>query len=276
MTAVTIQPTECITFPRSGHHLLVRLLKQYFGDDMLGYSESYTDPNRRLELDPSVRFQKNHDLQLGTSVRDDRRYIVQIRYPIDSLVSWYKWECENRRATDSPDAWVNFALQKTSFWMQFYRKWVLDYIPGRLIVNYADLLTKPDEALRRVVEHLTDETPDEARIAECCANEEIRQRNHYRGFKYYGESFFGMLKGLYAAVPGIDLASDRLVIPVESDGDDKSHDQTGAIVHELRQASRLINDLAERVNLNSAPASGSANPVNGAGVTSEPTVPAGV
>lgn len=209
---ITLHRTECITFPRSGHHLLHDLLARYFREGELRYCEMYKQPRLRLDVEPRTNFQKNHDLQLATPIRSDRRYVVQVRYPVDAIISWYKMACAET-LQDSPLNWTSYALQAASFWLRFYRKWVLNEVPERLVVNYSDVLANPHAALRDVVMFLGDAQPDAGRIARACNAEPIQQRNFYRSFKYYGPVFFEMFKGMFATTPGIDLERDGLEVP---------------------------------------------------------------
>ncbi|MHC4948121.1 MAG: sulfotransferase domain-containing protein [Planctomycetota bacterium] len=239
MDDIEIRRTECVCYPRSGHGLLQKILTRYFGPETLVYCESYRDPHRMLDHDPETNYQKNHDLELNTPIRDDRQYLVQIRYPIESIVSWYRLACEQDGMEDAPAVWTSFAIQKASFWMGFYRRWVLDHVPRRLIVNYADLVDEPVGTVTRVVRFLGDDAPDRARIEASCAAEGVARRSFVRAFKYYGPAFFSLFKGLFASVPGVDIARDELVVP---GGDD---DALGRAVAEAVLALRRSgHDLA--------------------------------
>lgn len=241
MSTPLIHRTQCVSFPRSGHHLLERLLHSYFGDERWRYCESYEDSGRTLDNDPETNFEKTHDLDLATEARDDRHYLVQIRYPIESLVSWYRWSCDRQGAEDSPGAWVNFAIQRSAFWMMFYRKWVLNHVPNRLIVNYADLVGAPAETVMRVVQFLGDDAPDRTRIEAICDAADIGVKHHFRGFKHYGPEFFNMLRWLYAAVPGVDIESDTLTV-IES-----SKAPLASMTFEIRSVASQLSDLAGRI-----------------------------
>lgn len=177
------------------------------------YCEQYVRPEGRLDLDPATRFQKNHDFDLDTPVKADRQYLVQIRYPLDSLVSLFKLNVEQNGMPDTPASWTNFAVNKTGYWMRFYKKWVLDHVEHRMVVNYTDLVADPAGVLTRVVGFLGDERPDTERINAICAAEDIRVRHDYRCFKHYGAQFFALLKGFFCAVPGVDVEADRLIVP---------------------------------------------------------------
>lgn len=237
-----VHRTECVSFPRSGHHLLEGLLLRYYGEQGMRYCEQYAHPERRLDLDPETRFQKNHDFDLDTPIRRDRRYLVQIRYPLDSLVSLFKLNVTQAGIPDNGANWTNFAINKTGYWMRFYKKWVLDHVDGRLVVNYADLVDRPEAMLTAVVRFLGESEPDLGRIREACAAEPIQVRNDYKCFKHYGAQFFALLKDHFCAVPGVDVAHDRLVLPESVDP------LRGQLAQDLRAAAESLRALAYRLD----------------------------
>ncbi|MBL9119096.1 MAG: sulfotransferase domain-containing protein [Phycisphaerae bacterium] len=237
-----VHRTECVSFPRSGHHLLEGLLLRYFGEQGMRYCEQYAHPERRLDLDPETRFQKNHDFDLDTPIRSDRQYIVQIRYPLDSLVSLFKLNVKQSGLPDTPAAWTNFAINKIGYWMRFYKKWVLDHVDRRLVVNYADLVDEPVAMLTQVVCFLGETEPDMDRIREACAAESIHVRNDYKCFNHYGAQFFTLLKGYFCAVPGVDVEADRLLIPQQQPT------ESGRLAREMRDTAEALRRLAFQVD----------------------------
>lgn len=148
-----IRRTECMTYPRSGHHLLEGLLRPIYGSDF-HYSEFYED-DRHLDTHPETNVQKNHDFGLtARNDKDDRQYIVQVRTPIESLTSYYLFEYRNQEKTKA--SWEAFAMTQAVVWADFYTKWVVEPCPRpRLVLKYSDLVWKPRETLARVAEFLT-------------------------------------------------------------------------------------------------------------------------
>lgn len=144
-----IHPTECISFPRSGHHALVDVLRVYFVESLV-YGEIYRDPNAVLgALVPPVNYQKNHDFELTTdAAATDRQFLVQVRNPLESIESW---EIHDRRVghiSDPPEVRVDF-------WAAFVKKWVFANVPNRLVVWYEDLVGAPVETCVAVIQFLT-------------------------------------------------------------------------------------------------------------------------
>lgn len=145
----TLFPTECISYPRSGHHALVDVLRGYFGDSFV-YGEIYRDPDATLgSLTPPVNYQKNHDFDLTTSrFATDRQYLVQVRNPLESIESWEVYDRRVGHIPESPEARVDF-------WAAFVKKWVFSEIPNRLVVWYEDLVGAPVETCVAVIQFLT-------------------------------------------------------------------------------------------------------------------------
>jgi len=146
----TLVPTECISYPRSGHHALVNVLKVYFAETFV-YGEIYRDPHAMLGCQfPPVNYQKNHDFDLKTPVNLDnsRQYLVQVRNPLESLESWETYDLRVGATPDTPE-------NRVDFWAAFVKKWVLYPIPNRLVVWYEDLVGAPVETCTAVIQFLT-------------------------------------------------------------------------------------------------------------------------
>ena len=111
---------------------------------------------------------------------------------------------------DNPTSWQTYAIQVSSFWLRFYRKWVLNPVPNRLVVGYDDLVDHPSETLAQVVEHLTDQPADLMRARDACNGRNIGRRNSYRNFKYYGDQFGGFMNSLFCTTPGVDIERSRI------------------------------------------------------------------
>ena len=69
-----IYVTEVITFPRSGHTWLSRILKYYFKEKLI-YCEKYMDKENIIDLNQNTNLQKNHDFDLLTEIKLDRKLL---------------------------------------------------------------------------------------------------------------------------------------------------------------------------------------------------------
>lgn len=151
--------TECISFPRSGHHLLTSLLQEFFGGQLVFHSVYENTGTQPIGEHGSVtNYQKNHDFDLTTLVREDRNYVVQLRNPIDSLASWRELDLRTGALFKADPAdravWRDESKSRLEYFTGFTTKWLFSYVPNRLVVFYEDLVGRPEEVLTSVVQHL--------------------------------------------------------------------------------------------------------------------------
>jgi len=105
---------QCISFPRSGHHLLVNCLVRYFGNELsfdsrsvetgtdrshfscgeFIYCEYYTHCRKIPCSNLKTTFQKSHDFDLTLPNIAGQYYIVQYRNPKDAIASNFKLETQ--------------------------------------------------------------------------------------------------------------------------------------------------------------------------------------
>ena len=98
-----------VSIPRSGHHLLVALLWNYFKHGQFLYCEAYTyseccgqvpcnavlrRAKREFGTDVRLRLfmQKSHDIDHEIMVRPAERYVVQLRDPAQAVIGRLRWE----------------------------------------------------------------------------------------------------------------------------------------------------------------------------------------
>lgn len=143
-----IHPTECVSYPRSGHHALVSVLQAYFGNEF-HYCESYETPHLKIGQ-PGVltNYQKNHDFGMDTELVPGRRYLVQIRHPLEAIESWEEHDLLVGAEPSTPQA-------KLNQWVWFVNKWLYSPVPQRLVVWYQDLVTRPFEVCTSVIQFIT-------------------------------------------------------------------------------------------------------------------------
>ncbi len=166
-----IEKVACITYPRSGHHLLVNALLRYFSENLrypevkdstrctnvfqagkLYYCEYYDHCRQHPCTDDRANFLKNHDFNLDL-ICNIKKQIIQIRNPIESIVSYYKYHYGPDITTK--DDWLAFASEKAEYWKQFVNKWVVSNCRENLItVNYSELIASPVNILRKVISFL--------------------------------------------------------------------------------------------------------------------------
>jgi hypothetical protein len=196
-----------VTFPRSGHHLLEKLLRNYWEDDFR-YCEYYTHCRRTPCRDRDTNWQKNHEFDLKLARTPDRFYVVQYRHPFEAISSWYQWELNSGFLAEKngelkswlqrlfhfwpklalmfePDdrvRWERFLDEKLGFWRQFVEKWVL---PGpadnMLLLPYGRLVADP----RAVVFADPENAVDLERINSIVDERQIRRSRAYTEFRHF-------------------------------------------------------------------------------------------
>ncbi len=132
-----------ISWPRSGHHLLVNVLQSYFGREFT-YCEFYT-PVDCCKKSPCIRkkvkFSKNHDFGSKTGLTRGTPYLVQYRSFVPSIVSAFEMYVQNGQP-DTPESFRIFAKHHTTGYNEFLEKWTFG--PGapkeKLLISY-ELLT---------------------------------------------------------------------------------------------------------------------------------------
>ena len=209
--------SEVISYPRSGYHLIKRLVSRYFAKEF-NATTVYSNPSNNIYNNPTITFQKNHDLPLTTKTTNDKdvRYLVIIRYPLESLVSYYKFQSERSGIEHSRSGWEYFALSKIDYWIKFYDKWVVSKIENRCVLNYGSLMLDPYTELGKVIRFLleSDREVDNEKIS-CIVDPskgggEIKRKNNICNFEYYDEKFFNDLRNKIKSIPSINVENDTL------------------------------------------------------------------
>lgn len=182
-------PVIGVSWPRSGHHMLVRLLQLYFGPEF-GYCDFYGGKPWVDEIEtcckqiPCVHadriwLTKNHDFELNLPQIPNQKYLIQYRDFAPSVVSNFELFVRNG-GEDSVLAFRKFASGEFTRYLGFVERWVTsEFATDQLRLNYSVFLNDPHTELSRAVTFLNPGTPVDAdRIAAAIANvdgEEIKQ-----------------------------------------------------------------------------------------------------
>lgn len=204
-----------VSLPRSGHHLFVRMLTLYFGP-RFGYCEFY-GPQGRGECCgrfPCARpglisTSKNHDFQLDSELPPGVPLVVQIRRPLDAIVSDFELHVRNG-APDTPAEFARFAEKGVQRFRRFHQKWVEAPIEPRAVLWYEDLCADPVESFARAARIFGEGEIDRERAADAFAalpfvtiadrhqkveaGAGVRQKRDVRAFRYYDEDHFRALE----------------------------------------------------------------------------------
>jgi hypothetical protein len=209
----------CMSYPRSGHHLTVRLLAGYFGEQFR-YCQFYDRPAGCCGQFPctarDVNLTKNHDMDLGQTLGlglpklRELPYLVLVRNFLDAAVSDYNLYL--REHEDSLETWQSFAQRKLGYYQRFVRKWILlDDDVEKLVVRYEDLTSRPEEWMGRIVGYFAPGEPivlerirelvSDALLEDVRPRETtmlyhfgVRNRRRIEDFHHYDPVFFSRLE----------------------------------------------------------------------------------
>jgi len=221
-TQTPLRYVACVSYPRSGHHLTVRILGHYFGANFK-YCRFYATSSQECCQqfpcrDSSVTMTKNHDMDSISRQRQgvpkiaDVPYLVLVRNFLEAVVSDY--DLYLRSHEDTEEGWRAFAQRKSDFYRSFVDKWALS-ADGleKLVVRYEDLTSDPLTEFRQIIDmfrpsqpldislltqliedaHLEDVRPTETRVVQ---NFGVRSRRCIEQFRHFDEQFFGELEML--------------------------------------------------------------------------------
>lgn len=206
-----------ISWPRSGHHLLARLLQLYFEEDF-GYCEHYDQKIPCCREFPcnkpdKITLSKSHDHQFKLRNDIEVPTLVQYRAFATSVVSDFELHVLNG-GIDSRENFEAFSVRRANYYVRFLEKWVFSVARGeRLVVTYEELTSAPARVLPKVVEFVAPNLPVSAgQIDEACkrVNGErvesgvvtVLKRSGVHGqrnvtdFRYYTQEWFEQLNAL--------------------------------------------------------------------------------
>jgi hypothetical protein len=221
-----------VSWPRSGHHMLARLLELYFGPGFV-HCEFYSphiDCCRQFPCtrQDRVHFTKNHDWDLALPQLPNRKYLVQVRDFLPSVVSNFDLNVRNGNP-DGPDHFRQFASVEFGRYRAFMDKWVRsDFARRQLVVNYGDLLRDPPGELARVVAYFDPAAEADAeRVARAIADVAsekitpegvtrekgagVHQERDVTRFRHYDADLFATLGALHLSRDEVKAAFRKLL-----------------------------------------------------------------
>jgi hypothetical protein len=218
-----LEPVVGISWPRSGHHMLVRLLQLYFGS-AFGYCDYYSGKPAVPDLasccgkvpcrhPDRVTLTKNHDFDLAAPQVEGQKYLIQYRDFIPSVVSNFELYLR-QGGEDTALSFRKFASAEFTRYLGFTDKWVhSDFARHQLLLNYGEFLRDPQTELTRVVTFIAPGLHvDHARIVDAVDRvdgEKIEQKKverltgvgvhkerDVRDFRHYSPALFAQLAAL--------------------------------------------------------------------------------
>lgn len=155
------------SMPRSGHRFLAGSLKQYFAG-RLHYCEYYagrgccgtipcTRPYNEARSN-RLFMQKSHDFGFRDAPFLKGKYLIQFRSPIPRLQSNFDLYVRDTGRSDAA-SFRAFAEQETSYFINFYRKWIANPPRQAFILSYEALTEDQPKSLAAVVSFLENGAP---------------------------------------------------------------------------------------------------------------------
>ncbi len=163
-----------VSWPRSGHHLLDRMLSAYFVDGYRHHN-SYLDGRppfctERLVAD-KLNFSKYHGDD-ALPISGDLRYLIQVRHFIPSTISLFEAHSLYGRVPDTPESFHEFLARRLPLYRSFVADWIVRPAGSNmLLVRYEDLTERTDEQFARILAYMDPvNLPDAGRLESVIAS----------------------------------------------------------------------------------------------------------
>lgn len=198
--ARTIRPTQGVSYPRSGHEVVYRIARRYFGEAFI-YCDTNNVDRCGCEtvpcINPKRTFAKNHDFGLrhsdGVPVIPSEHYLIQFRNPVRSIASDYYLFRHAKFSRRKKSEWQRFALDSIEYWNRFVDKWVLNFPADAnppFYCSFESLLSDPHVLIRDVLSFLSEGPLEEDAISQILEAIPIVNKDRLAGFRYYDDGFF--------------------------------------------------------------------------------------
>ena len=156
-----------VSWPRSGHHLLARLISLYHGPKFT-YCGFYGQPGccgqAPCARAGTVRYSKNHDFDGTLPQEGAQRYLIQTRAFAPSVVSNFELYLREG-GSDDAQSFARFASAQFSAYRAFQEKWVTsEFARTQTVIPYEALIGDPATALGQALTCFGIARPDPARL----------------------------------------------------------------------------------------------------------------
>jgi len=145
-----------ISFPRSGQHLLSDMLKYVLTEHNLPYQ--YCEFYGCCQKVPCVKksnFMKNHDFDNDYTILPNQKYIVLFRKNIVlQLETFYRFHIKANSLPYNINDLKTFCNLQKPYYHRFIQKWVDNDNENILKIEYYDLVKKPKDYMRKIMELL--------------------------------------------------------------------------------------------------------------------------
>ncbi len=207
----------CVHWPRSGHHLLVRLLGAILGE-RFGYCSFYGHQHDKRCCGsfpcttPGISFAKQHDIGFNWPVpKDGRPLLVQYRRFDEAVLSSFEVRLSQNLLSDTAEDFRALAVEHAKTYRRFVAKWVERDIPNRHVLRYNDLIERPHETMVAVLALFgAEDHADRIEAAVASVDHVTRKggghviqrsrgvvnESNVHSFRFYDEAFFARLARL--------------------------------------------------------------------------------
>lgn len=215
----------CVTFPRSGHHMLINVLLKYFSGN-LNYLETGGDKTETMCVDvltagdlqycefykhceqipcsnPKTNFQKNHDFGLKLPQTDKDFYIVLYRHPLESIVSIYNYYLNNNisalyasNINFNKEGWLAHANKSIILWKDFVKKWVVGkWSKNYLFMSYEEMVDFPLISFVNIINFIDPGKKIDLKLLNLAIKKlDISRRHDIKNFQYFDSNTFQNLE----------------------------------------------------------------------------------
>jgi hypothetical protein len=145
--------------------------------------------------------QKSHDFGFRDADGLNGKYLIQYRSPIPRLQSNFDLAVVRGTVEKSSESFATFAERETTYFINFYRKWVAAPRLNALAVAYEDLIEQQERTLTAVIGFITgDSRVDDAALARALAAAPVVGSNGTGGvrdpmqYKFFDPVLFARLE----------------------------------------------------------------------------------
>jgi len=193
-----------VSYPRSGHHLLCRCLLRYWNGHVDLSEKKYKDIKQPLNFEIFPNLLKNHDFNLKLKIEENKKYLIQYRKPIESIVSWYLFNIDGgkeymkiRNVELKRESWEKFARIEINNWNRLMEKWVLIKRENILTIDYEQLVKNPFNTLSKIIFYFIPNHIIDFKLLNKVINDEnIEYKNDITKFRYYNQDFYDEIMGM--------------------------------------------------------------------------------
>ncbi len=137
-----------VSVPRSGHHFLISVLREYIGLEGFRYCEMYSEatcckkfPCSRIDSEhesSNLFMQKTHDMLNELPFPREGRFLIQTRAPSQAAVAWLRWAAAHGEYL-SPSEFSVAIFRFFCYYILFFHKWCFAPLSDTFILRYEEI-----------------------------------------------------------------------------------------------------------------------------------------